>query len=50
MDNSIPRNAPENEVSGGSGRIMMVKLGRKALKTGFVGKWSVSNQHEVPQA
>ena len=38
MDKSIPRNTPENEVSGGSGRIMMVKLSRKAMKTGFWGE------------
>ena len=30
MENLIPKITPENTVSGGSGRIMMVKLGRKA--------------------
>jgi len=37
MDNLIPKNTPENTVSGGYRRIVMVKLGRKAIKTGFCG-------------
>jgi len=32
MDSLIPRNTPEIAVSGGSGRIMMVELGRKGIK------------------
>ena len=42
MDNLIPKNTPENTVSGWSGRIMMVKLGRKAIKMGVVcWNWGV---------
>ena len=37
MDNPIPKNIPEIPVSGGSGGIIMVELGRKGVKTGFCG-------------
>jgi len=35
MENAIPKNTPKIPVSGGSGRIMMGKLGRKAVKMGL---------------
>jgi len=38
MENLIPKNTPENTVSGRSGRIMRVELSRKAMKTGFVAE------------
>jgi len=40
MDTLIPKNTPEIAVSGESGRIMMVKLTRKAIKRGACGKIS----------
>lgn len=37
MDTLIPKNTTENTVSGRSGRMMMVELAGKAMKTGFFG-------------
>jgi len=39
LDELIPRKTVEIGGSGGSGRIMMVKIGREAVKTGFVLKF-----------
>ncbi len=50
MENLIPRNTPEIPVSGRSGRIMMVKLGREGTETGFCGRivvWSEAKAHRI---
>lgn len=42
MNNPIPKNTPEIGVSGGSGRMVMVKLTRRAMKTGVVAELGVA--------
>lgn len=43
LDTVIPKNTTEIAVSGGSGGPVVVKLGGKAVKTGFCGEnWLVS--------
>jgi len=50
MENVIPKNTPEIGVSGGFGRIVMVKLGRKAMKTGVVAELGCGGHHHCEGA
>jgi hypothetical protein len=43
MENPIPKNTPENTVSGGSGKAMMVKLDGKGSRMGFWAELGCDN-------